>query len=781
MNSCSLFPAAPRPASALAAIVAWVMVTAIGMLMPALVHAQAIDQVEVLREGAHTVMRIVFTEQVQLRRSITAQHAGLLTIQYALVAGTNAQLRSSQQLRLGPRDGLPEMDLADDPEPDLRNRRIVVRLRGTRELSVRAGAGNRSIEVVLHDWAPVAAVPVPAPAPTPPAPPPVPAPPAAAASAPDTASDPAAAPAPAPSPVAVEATAMALMDSARQALQRGAWQAALDALNDVLALPPNRQSREALELAGVARARMGDYRRARLEFEAYLRQYPSGEGAERVRQELATLPVGAPAAASRPAGVAAPAKPTGQTLINGSAGLNYYGGNGQVRSQEFKDSPLGGLPSTPGEPLLSSDRTRQAIGDLDLSWRHRDADQDMRFVLRDSYASDLERSDKSRNRLSSLYFDYRSLAPGAGGFGLRAGRQSPQSGGVLSRFDGVTGYVVAAPQVKLSAVAGEPADKFFDSKRRFYGGAVEADGLVPNLGLSLYGIEQRIDAEIDRRAVGLEARFFKDGVSVFAQLDHDLMFKTTNIATVQGTWVFGDGSVVNALYDRRALPLLALGNALTFEDPAQPGVRFERIGDKLATTTLAALREQVRATTPFVTQAQLGFTRPLDKTWQLGASVQLTNTGAIPPVPGVAGYENGRPASGNLYAVNMQVVGANLLSARDTHVWSVGAVNGLTIEGWLLGYNHSSYLGAAWQIEPSLQYYRDKVGVGSTGSTSQRTTPALRLTWRGLKPWVFDSGFTYEIARVTRTAPDMTDPTLTVTTRESTRRVNYSLGTRYEF
>jgi hypothetical protein len=543
----------------------------------------------------------------------------------------------------------------------------------------------------------------------------------------------------------------------------------------------------------VVRARLGDFRRARLEFEAYLRQYPTGEGSDRVRQVLAALPAAAPAAgASRPGaaggaagrpieGAAAPRERPAQTFVGGSAGLTYYGGNGQVRSQDFKDSPVGGLPATPGESLLSSDKTSQLIGDIDLSWRQRDDEHDLRFVLRDSYTADLERAggrDRSHNRLSALYFDFKALAAG---YGVRVGRQSPQSGGVLGRFDGLTGYVMATPRIKLSASAGQPADKFFASRRRFGGAAVDLAGLAglwPDAGLTLYGIEQRIDAEIDRRAAGFEARYFKDGVSVFSQVDHDLLFKAANIATVQGTWVFGDGSVVNALYDKRALPLLALGNALTFEDPSLPGVRFERIGDKLAVTPLEVLREQVRATTPYVTQAQLAFTRPLTKSWQIGAGLQLTSIGAIPPVPGVAGYENGRPASGKLFALNTQLIGSGLFGARDTHVWSTTVINSASLEGWLVGYNHSSFFGAGWQLEPSLQLYRDK---SAEGHTSERVTPALRLTWRGVKPWIVESQLTYEIGRASRRTSDPNDPTATIVTKESSRRVNYSLGARYEF
>jgi hypothetical protein len=85
----------------------------------------------------------------------------------------------------------------------------------------------------------------------------------------------------------------------------------------------------------------------------------------------------------------------------------------------------------------------------------------MRFVFRDSYTTDLERSDKSKNRLSALYLDYKSVS---GGYGVRLGRQSPTGGGVMGRFDGVSGNVILRPKLKLSAVAGEPTDKFFESR-----------------------------------------------------------------------------------------------------------------------------------------------------------------------------------------------------------------------------------------------------------------------------------------------------------------------------
>jgi hypothetical protein len=561
-----------------------------------------------------------------------------------------------------------------------------------------------------------------------------------------------------------------LFATAQAALAQQNFVAATAALNELLNLPPNRNTRMAQELAGISRARMGDAARARIEFETYLQLYPQGEGSDRVRRELAALPAPAPKGAQ-----AGDTRPAAETTVTGSASMTYFGGNGQIRSQDFKDSPIAGLPQVAGDPLFSADKSRQLFNDVDLTWRRRDVDSDMRFVFRDSYTTDLERSDKSKNRLSALYLDYKSLS---GGYGVRLGRQSPTGGGVMGRFDGISGNVILRPKLKLSAVAGEPTDKFFESRRRFYGMSLDADGLLPSFGAGVYAIQQTIDSEIDRRAVGLDLRYFKNGASIFSQFDYDTLIKGLNIATVQGTLIMDDMTVLNALYDRRALTMLALGNALTFEDPANPGVLFTRIADKLSTTTLLALRDQIKRTTPFITQGQLGITRPLNKTWQVGASAQLTNTGAIPPVPEVVGFENGRPATGNIYSVSAQLIGLNLYSPRDTHVFSTTYIRSPTLHGFLLGYNNSSIAWDFWQFEPSLQYYRDRT---PEGNTSQRWTPGLRLTYRGWDRWSVESNLTYELGTASRVTVDPNDPTLTVTTKETSNRANYSLGARYSF
>jgi hypothetical protein len=365
------------------------------------------------------------------------------------------------------------------------------------------------------------------------------------------------------------------------------------------------------------------------------------------------------------------------------------------------------------------------------------------------------------NRLSALYFDQRSFVNGTS---FRIGRQSPTGGGVLYRFDGVQAGYTFAPKWKVNAVYGVPTDALLDTKRNFYGVSVDAEALTNEISGSAYVIQQTIDGEVDRRALGTEMRYFSSGVSLSGQLDYDQVLNGLNIVAVQGNWQLPDTTVYNFLYDRRSAPMRTLGNILFFQDPALLAPA-RRISDLLGATSIEVLRDQVNGITALQNQAMVGVTTPVSSNWQAGSNVNYTNIGAIQPVAVI--LPNGQASTGDLWSLGFQMIGSNLYSVRDTHVFNLSLLSGPTYNGKLISYNNLSGLNEKLQIEPSLRYY---IQTDNTDTTTVRWTPGFRMTYRVLKQVSMESELSYEIAE--RTGP---------TVAETSRRLFYYLGARYDF
>ncbi|MDT7517054.1 tetratricopeptide repeat protein [Rhodoferax mekongensis] len=552
----------------------------------------------------------------------------------------------------------------------------------------------------------------------------------------------------------VEGQAKTLHQLGLAALDRGDYQEAITAFDGVLALPVNSLTRSTQEKMGVTRLESGDRTRARAEFEAFVATYPQGEDSDRVRQYLVNLPAHEVVQERSKGG-----QP--QSVVSGSVSSFYYGGQSQTRSQDFVDSPLGGLPVLQSQGELSSADQKQLQTNVDLNWRYRDAEVDRRFVLRDSYSADYLPGRPSRNRLSALYFDEKRLKDGVG---YRVGRQSPTGGGVLYRYDGAQGFYTFAPKWRLNAVVGQPTDALLDSRRHFYGAWVDADSLTEHVSGSFYVNRQMIDGEVDRQAFGSELRYFKEGIALSAQLDYDQMLQGMNIASVQGSWQTPDNTVYNFLLDRRATPVRSLGNALFFQDPALT-TQARTIQELLGTTPIDLLRARVNGVTSFQSQAMLGFTTPIAANWQAGSNLNYTNVDAIAPVAVI--LPNGQASTGDLWSVGLQLIGSNLYSARDTHVFNINFLTGPTYNGKLFSYNNLTGIDEAWQFEPSIRFYTQTDNVGTK---TNRWTPGVRVTYRVVKRVSLESELSIEIADVKGTLRT-----------ENSERMFYYVGGRFDF
>ena len=558
----------------------------------------------------------------------------------------------------------------------------------------------------------------------------------------------------------VEASATSLLSTAQSSFDGGSYEVAIETLNQILNLPPNSSSRRAQELVGLSRMNLGDSGKAKGEFEQFLKQYPVGPDSDRTRQLLAALPTMATTLQQ----TKADAEPTSTT--SGSLSMFYYGGKSDVRTQEFKDSVLGGLPIVQSDLTLSATDQKQLQTNFDLNWRFRDTEKDMRFVFRDAYTANLLPNGLGKERLSALYFDYRSLTNGTS---VRVGRQSPTGGGVLYRFDGLQAGYAFKPKWKLNAVVGTPTDELLDTRRIFYGLSVDAEALTKEISGSAYLVEQVIDGEVDRRGLGFDLRYFSGGLSASTQFDYDLVLNAFNIAAIQATWQVTEATMVNGMIDRRTVPILSLGNVLFFQDPAL-AAPARRIQELLGTTPITTLREQVKGLTPYVTQARLGGTTVINTNWQTGADVSVSNTDEIAPVAVL--LPAGQPSSGNVWSVGAQLIGTNLYSARDTHVFNTTLIGTPTSRGTLLSYNNLSSINEKWQLEPSLKYF---VNEDNSGANSKTWTLGLRTVFRVIQQVSVESELTYERSESTSAA---TTAPGSVT---STARMTYYIGGRYDF
>ncbi len=793
-------------------------------------QAQLLDDIEIKSSGKDAVAVIRFSAPVQFQRSIAAKSGDLVQVFYNILPRKDSTITLVGERRIAGGNGLPQLVVTDEAvsNDDLFKRKLLVRFSQSVGFKVRAGRAKETLEIVMEGMgamvssaAPVpkakeagkhyavvlqssanpgeqlkASIPAilqeaevftssrvadgktsyeislgyfgtlaeaenaqrllvkrfPAAAVVP----------LVQAAAPQPSSSPSvtqpadtgAAPAAIASAPEVEANAAKLMAVADAANDRGDYQDAIAALDKLLNLPPNTRTRKAQEQIGLTRLKSGDNARARGEFETFLKLYPAGADSEQIRQYLVNLPKESVVAKVR--GAVEPVSTT-----NGSVSVFYYGGQSQTRSQDFVDSPVGGLPVLQSENSLSGTDQKQVQTNVDVNWRYRDAEKDMRFVVRDTYSADLMPNRPNKNRLSALYFDQRSLTNGTA---FKVGRQSPIGGGVLYRFDGLQAAYTFAPKWKVSAVYGVPTDLLLDSKRHFYGAWVDADALATNLSGSVYVNQQMIDDQIDRSAVGAELRYFNEGLALSGQMDYDQVLQGLNIATVQGSWQFPDTTVVNFLFDRRATPVRSLGNILFFQDPSLP-TPARNIQDLLATTPIDMLRGQVNGITSFQTQGMVGFTTPVATNWQAGGNVNYTNVDEIKPIAII--LPNGQPSTGDLWSVGAQLIGSNLYSARDTHVFNASFLSGPTYRGTLLSYNNLTGINEEWQVEPSIRLYLQD---DSLGNKMKRWTPGIRMTYRLIKRISIETELTYEIADTTGPARN-----------ESSQRMFYYLGARFDF
>lgn len=541
--------------------------------------------------------------------------------------------------------------------------------------------------------------------------------------------------------------ALALMDKARAALARGDNRSAIIALDKLLRMPPNRYSQDAQEFIGLARERAGETAAARKEYQLYLRLYPAGEGADRVRQRIAALD----ATTAPPSPVFKAAKPRVEVLstVIGNLSQHYYHGASKVDTTEM-------IPTASSQNQATLTQTDQSalVTSLNLTHRYRSESFDNRLVIRDTHTKNFLTGQKDTNRLSALYYEVKDRKRD---YSARLGRQPGSSGGVLGRFDGATAGYNFTPKWRVNVVGGEPVDISYDTDLKFHGASVDWGPFAEHWGGSLYTMLQKADGVTDRNAVGGELRYFDPAFTVYSLYDYDTEFAASNIMLLQGNWTGGNGASAHVLYDKRKTPSLTLTNALL-------GEMDTSIESQLQTKTYDQLKQQARDLTSTTDMVSVGVSQSLGTRWQLGFDVQSAHTSAT------VGTINqpAQPDTGDIRTYTGNVIGSGLFTQRDVNVLSLSRIDAPDYTGNSYSLTNRLLWGPSWGLDITLSWYNQHNTV--TDTRLDRFAPVLRPSYKWKENITLEAEFGEE--RTTTRSP---------TTEDKTRRRYWSLGYRWDF
>ena len=545
-----------------------------------------------------------------------------------------------------------------------------------------------------------------------------------------------------------------LLEHSRAALTRGDNAVAIQSLSQLLLLPPSRHTQEAQELIGLAHERHGEAARAQKEYQLYLRLYPEGEGAERVRQRLANLDATPKTMALQ----AAKKKEVNISTAYGSLSQYYYRGNSRADITQTASA-------VPPETLTALSQS-MLVTNLDLTGRFRSGDYDNRVVLRDSYSLNLLPNTENINRLYAAYAEVRNKLYDYSG---RLGRQPGNSGGVLGRFDGISlGYNIL-PKWRVNLVAGEPVEfNPINSDKQFWGTSLDFGTFAEHWNGSAYYVNQKVDDISDRQALGAELRYFGPRRSLLSLVDYDISYGLLNIALLQGTQQLGNGTgtSLNLLIDHRLAPVIQTSNALIGEPNTS-------IRSHLLTLSEEQLRALAEARTPTSDLIMLGITHNFSPRWQIGADIKRYNISGTPAInpPLVTTLVPATAGTGDVYAYTLQGIATALLSKRDVSVLSLSYLSGDTYDGTSIAFNNRTLLQDKWTFDLSLRYYKEQ-RVDAVGQITDltRLTPSLRLGYRWRDKITFE--FEAALEKGERT---------TSTQTEETNLGFYTLGYRWDF
>ena len=546
----------------------------------------------------------------------------------------------------------------------------------------------------------------------------------------------------------VEAQGASLLAKGTKAYDERRYQDAVDTLNQALMLPPNPSTPATQELIGMTWEAMLRPEKARPEYQLYLKLYPDGEAAARVTQRLERMGDAPVAVAAGQAGKAGK-KPFSAT---GSVSQYYYGG-------QTKTDSLVNIATGVDQNTLTRTNQSVLVSSWDATGRYETDESISKLIMRGSHSDNLasasSQTSATQGLVSAAYLDYRHLKSR---MDWRVGRQSAIGGSMFGLFDGVSMAMPVGEGYKVDAMIGVPANTLVSApQQNLMGVMLEADNLFDHWGGNISLSEQTTEGISDRRAMGLEVRYFGETVSMYTQMDYDINFGVLNALTLQGSMQGPYDTTVTMLVDDRKAPSLQLSDALISSGKAS-------LKTLLQTMSLDQAQAMALATAAEARQAMVSISRALSEKWQGSMDLRYSDVGALPAV----GTFQAQPATGAQYNVSLQLTGSNLYSSRDINGFNVSVISSDTMNGTQLAYNNlTGFMGNKFSLEPSIRYYTQ---TDNTQTKVSRISPGLRFSYKLSERANLMAEGIYE-----------TSQTDGPTNHETSESVFFYIGYRYDF
>ena len=508
-----------------------------------------------------------------------------------------------------------------------------------------------------------------------------------------------------------------ILREARTALEKHQYPEAVDLFSRLLRQPEYPQRADAQELIGLARERAGQLAQAKAEYEEYLRRYPNGAGAERVRGRLRALIE----AALAPKSLGQPGAQGNRWTFAGTTSLTY-------QYEKDQTSSAGTTNTTTS--------VNAALIYADLLVRDRGERYDFTSRVDAGYTKNIVSTfGGSQDRTTAAYVELTDRMLGLTG---RVGRQTLASQGIIGLFDGLyVGYQLN-PKFTVSVAGGLPAYTAYSSpsgQTKFGTVTAEFDPFHLAWVFDAYFFDQMVGPFTDRRSVGFQTRYTQPGRTAVVLVDYDIEFQKLNSATLIGNAKVGQSWILGFDADHRRSPLLELNNALIGQTATSLNALPNSFSPALTPSQIRQMAVDRTATSnTFVISAS----RPLGQRWQFMADLaglQLSSTPASFGVPAT-------PSPGLDKSASLQLSGLSLLQASDLHIFSVRYDNSPISRSTTLSWDARFVIHGAWRMGPRLSV--EQLNDPEVGGKQYLYLPQVRTDWTGRRA-VFEFTAGYEL------------------------------------